>query len=73
MAANDEGEMAGCLVVFWSAFVTTPMWLLLLFMVMSTAEHPTWVWALYWVYVPCQMVLPAFRGIWIAASKKNKE
>lgn len=40
----------------WSLFVTTPMWLVLVFSLMSANEMPTWAWTLYWCYVPCSIL-----------------
>lgn len=55
--AQDNGEnFTGCVLSIWHLIVTGPMWLILLFAIMSANDMPTWAWVLYWVYVPSSII-----------------
>lgn len=45
-------DLGGCVVTIWALFVTTPIWLVLMFAMMQASDMPTWAWVLYWVYLP---------------------
>ncbi len=63
-AKESEAEQyAGCLLIAWSLFLTTPMWLVLLFALMQANDMPTWSWVLYWVYCPVAMIGVILAGI----------
>ncbi len=70
MQAPDKGpemtaaDVAGCIGGLVMLLITTPIWYVLLFVLLSRTEAPGWAWALYWLYVPTH-VLVAFCGqIW---------
>lgn len=74
--AKDElsGEqMTGCLLSIWSLFVTGPIWLVLMFVVLNALGDaiPTWGWVLYWIYVPATIlgILTGMVGKQLLASK----
>jgi len=54
----------------WNLLITTPIWLILLFMVLNANEMPVWTWVLYWVYVPCQVLGVILVGIARAITEK---
>lgn len=58
--SENKGEKAaiGCLIGCWQLFVTLPMWLLLLFSLLTACGDsiPTWTWVLYWCYVPASLL-----------------
>lgn len=63
MAKDEKGELSGndamgCLLCAWSVFVTTPIWLILFFVVLNALgdDIPVWGWVLYWVYVPTRIL-----------------
>lgn len=60
---SSEGKLTGCLACVWTLFVTTPMWLILLFAMMSANDMPASSWALYWCYVPAQVLGVIVLGI----------
>lgn len=51
-------QFTGCMAISWRLFVTTPMWLALLFALCRAAGDalPTWAWVLYWCYVPASVL-----------------
>lgn len=53
---EEKSALSGCFVISWTALVTTPMWLALLFGILSSVSAPVWMWCLYWVYVPSVIV-----------------
>jgi hypothetical protein len=59
----------GCVVGMWAMFVTTPMYLAILFSLMTATNQPTWAWVLFWCYVPAQLLLQA--GIALARVLKG--
>lgn len=68
MASTDGEKLVGCLMAVFSLLVTSPMWLFLLFGILTTLGDavPTWLWVLYWAYVPCSVL-----GVMVAALAKN--
>ena len=65
---NDEkkrsGKVAlGCLLCLWSAFVTTPMWMVMLYVVLDAVKVPSWTWTIYWAYCPAVILGVAISGI----------
>lgn len=60
---NKESAAAGCFLVIWALFVTLPMWLVLVFAILSANDMPVWVWALYWCYVPANIFGTLLAGI----------
>lgn len=66
---KENAETAvGCVLMMWTMFVTTPMWLVLLFLILSALGDniPVWGWVLYWTYIP-SMIL----GLALAAITKQ--
>lgn len=64
MASEISGEsLGGCALVIWHAFVTTPMWLTLVFAIMQANEMPSWAWALYFCYVPASIIGVIISGV----------
>jgi len=47
-------ETVGCLMSIWQLLITGPIWLILLFQVLTALGDaiPSWSWVLYWIYVP---------------------
>ena len=66
-------QVAGCLLAVWSLIITSPMWLILLFMLMQANEMPNWSWVLYWAYVPCHLlgVIMVYASKVLINSKSN--
>lgn len=56
-------NLCGCALIIWTFCITCPMWLVLLFALMSANDMPTWSWVLYWVYVPCQVIGVTFASL----------
>jgi hypothetical protein len=59
MAKDDNAAAVigiGCLPACWQLFVTTPLWLVILFGIITTIDAPTWLQVCFWVYVPCQIL-----------------
>lgn len=63
MKSSEAKGLAGCFILIWQFFVTTPMWLILLYHLMSANEMPVFAWVLYWAYVPCLILGVIFGGI----------
>lgn len=57
-------NLIGCFSILWSFCVTTPMWLFLMFLVLSEIEIHTTAWVLFWCYVPSTLINVAVRGFW---------
>lgn len=55
-------DIAGCLQSAIGLCVTTPLWLCLMFWIISQLNAPVWVWVVYWTYVPF-LVAALFVGI----------
>lgn len=64
---TEADKTIGCAIFIISLCVTTPMWMILLFAIMSRVDVPEWAWVLYWVYVPTHvistMVIAIFRSL----------
>lgn len=58
----------GCIASAWTAFVTGPMWLAILFGILQCVHEsvPQWLWVLYWAYVPCYVIGVALSMVWRA-------
>lgn len=75
MSKNEmNGEqLTGCLLSIWSLFVTGPIWLVLMFVILKALGDaiPTWGWVLYWIYVPATVlgILTGMVGKQLLASK----
>lgn len=66
MTTKDNSEVVwiGCLPMCWSLFVTLPLWLAILYGVISLMPNaPTWLSICFWVYVPCVMLGAVINGI----------
>lgn len=51
-----EGKMFNCFTAIWLLFVTTPMFLLIVYAIMSSITLPVWAWPLFWCYVPALII-----------------
>lgn len=51
-------QLVGCVLSVWSLFVTAPIWLILMFVILNALGDaiPTWGWILYWIYVPANIL-----------------
>ena len=58
-------QLIGCLLSIWGLFVTGPIWLILVFVMLNALGDaiPTWGWVLYWVYVPASVLSILTAGI----------
>ncbi len=54
----------GCLASIWSLVVTGPMWLVLIYMILSAIELPTPAWVLFWCYVPAHLFGIILCSLW---------
>ncbi len=53
MKVKDDREgVISCLASMFTVLVTGPMWYVLMFGILSRIDAPTWLWALFWCYVP---------------------
>lgn len=61
----SDKEASGCFLTAWTLFVTTPMWLMLLFAILSALGEstPTYAWALYWCYAPANVLGVVLLGV----------
>lgn len=57
MSDTKTKEVAGCLGAVLAMFVTLPMWLVLLFGILSRVDAPVWMWGLYWAYIPTSLCI----------------
>ena len=60
----DTKAAAGCFVTVWDFLIVRPLWLVLVFGILSRLDAPTWLWACYWVYVPSIVVGAILGGVW---------
>lgn len=54
-----EGEMKASKIVasVIGLFVLLPMWMLLIYQVLASTNQSTWVWVLYWMYLPISILV----------------
>jgi len=64
--SNDvqAADVTGCFWAVWSLCVTTPMWYILIYFLLTAAGSnlPVAAWVLYWCYVPAGIVGTLLRG-----------
>lgn len=60
---GDTEKVVGCIGVGACLCTTVPMWLVLLFALMSANDMPTCAWTLYWAYVPTYVLVILAMGI----------
>ena len=48
---SNSSYVAG-ITVLWSCFVTTPMWLMMTYGILTRINAPTWLWGMYYAYIP---------------------
>lgn len=63
VSEKDQENYVGCAAVIWQLVVTSPMWLVLLFAMMSQKDMPVYAWVLYWAYVPAHVVGVLMAGL----------
>jgi len=52
----DAEALTGCVSAIWTLAVTGPMWLFLLYGILTTINAPNHMWILFWCYVPANIV-----------------
>jgi len=53
----ENKVMAGCIVGVLQLFVIQPMWFTMLYHVLSATEAESWLWGIYWAYVPVCVIV----------------
>lgn len=56
----SKGEVVGALLTL---FIALPIWLFLLYSILSAVHPDRLVWFLYWVYVPVQIIIGIIQGV----------
>ena len=53
-----EGKkIAGFIALILSLLISTPMWLFMLYEILKAVSPDRLVWAIYWTYVPIQILI----------------
>lgn len=75
MSHKEAREGFGCLLAMWSLLVTTPMWLVLLFVILQAGGDaiPYWAWLLYFCYVPTYFLGVIFNELAKALFRSAKD
>jgi hypothetical protein len=55
MADTKPSFAAGCTGAFIALFISTPLWMVLLFGMLARIDAPTWMWVVHWTYLPFQV------------------
>lgn len=74
MSKSSEAEqIVGCASAMWSLCVTCPMWLVLLFTILSSIDVPSYAWVLFWCYLPAHIVASVMISVFkvVATSKEQ--
>lgn len=61
--------------LLWSLFITTPIWFTILYVILSRVNAPSWVWGLYFAYIPVSFtgnVLATFFKMLLSKEKNAK-
>jgi hypothetical protein len=61
--SNNKKLLSGCIAAFWSICITTPMWLVLLYHILTKIQAAPTYWALFWCYVPAVIIGGIIVGI----------
>jgi len=54
--SSGTEQLVGCASAIWSLCVTGPMWLVLLFTILSSIDAPSYAWVLFWCYTPAFII-----------------
>lgn len=56
MAGSAETKMLGCMFGMVGIVVLLPLWYLMMYAVLDSAQVPTWCWVVFWIHVPLNIV-----------------
>lgn len=59
MADPNPKDVVGCVHAILGFFTVLPMWLVLLYGILSRVEAPSWMWGVYFAYVPTAIATAA--------------
>jgi len=54
---KEQWVVAGCLAASVQMFVVFPMWIAILYQILTRIDIPSWTWGLFWAYVPIGFIL----------------
>lgn len=60
---KDELGVAGCLLAVLTLLIQLPLFYAMMFGILQACDAPTWVWVIYWIWVPVGCVLAALQKI----------
>lgn len=69
--SKDKDAAIGCLMHLLRLFVLLPLWLSIMFGVLTHIDAPTWLWVVFWIYAPSILVIGLLTGIVEAALKSD--
>lgn len=61
--SDEKKQIRGCMASVLSLFIQTPIWGAILYGVLSASGAETWVWVLFWLYLPICVALGMFRAV----------
>lgn len=53
---TDTEAFVGCMSAIWTLAVVGPMWLFLLYGILSSINAPNHLWVLFWCYLPAHLI-----------------
>lgn len=62
MTDNDTKGAAGCIMSVATLLIHLPLWYALVGGMLAHIGAPTWMWVIFWVYVPVGVVLGVMRS-----------
>jgi hypothetical protein len=70
--ANDnqpEAAIVGCVWGILTLFIQFPLFCCMLYGVLDASQAPTWVWVLFWIYLPVGLFLGVIGEVFKALTR----